>query len=249
MLELKHITKRYGWTQALSDVSLCLPRGEIVGLFGENGAGKTTLMKSILGFLPYSGSITLDGAPIMRREMDRFSFATSEHSCFLELTPLGHRDFYAAHFPRFSERRFSALMDFFGLPYRRALRGFSQGQKNQFEVIMALSQGADYILMDEPFAASDIFNREDFYRLLVGLLEGRETVLLSTHLVGEVSDLISRAILLHHGRVVGDLGAQELEGGRDVLLARIKEVYHYRADRVGQTLDQLNLSDTEERRG
>ena len=63
------------------------------------------------------------------------------------------------------------LMDFFRLPEKRALRGFSTGQKNQFEVILALCQGADYILMDEPFAGNDVFNREDFYRVLLGILE------------------------------------------------------------------------------
>ena len=62
MIELKHVTKKYRSKTALEDVSLCFPQGEIVGLFGENGAGKTTLMKSILGFLKYSGEITLDGA-------------------------------------------------------------------------------------------------------------------------------------------------------------------------------------------
>ncbi|MBQ7337155.1 MAG: ABC transporter ATP-binding protein [Clostridia bacterium] len=239
MLEIKNVTKYYGWTRALSDVTLTLPRGQIVGLFGENGAGKTTLMKSILGYLPCRGSIVLDGAPITRHNIDRFSFATCEHSYFPELTPLGHRDFYAAHFPRFSEKRFSGLMDFFELPRTRALRSFSTGQKNQFEVIMALSQGADYILMDEPFAANDIFNREDFYRLLVGLLEPHETVLLSTHLVAEVADFIGRAVLLHHGRLVGDIGTDDLDDGQTTLVEKIKQVYHYRADRVGRTLGKL----------
>ncbi len=243
MLEIQNVTKHYGWTRALSDVTITLPRGQIVGLFGENGAGKTTLMKSILGLIPCRGKITLDGEPITRQNIDRLSLATCEHSCFFDLTALGHRDFYAAHFPRFSEKRFTALMDFFELPRMRALRSFSTGQKNQFEVIMALSQGADYILMDEPFAANDIFNREDFYRLLVGLLEPRETVLLSTHLIGEVSDVIGRAILLHHGRLVGDIDADSLQDGSQTLLERIKAAYHYRADRVGRTLGQLDEED------
>ena len=69
MLEIKNVTKSYSGKKALRDVSLTLPRGEIVGLFGENGAGKTTLMKSILGFIPFKGEITLDGAPISRRNI------------------------------------------------------------------------------------------------------------------------------------------------------------------------------------
>ena len=195
MLELKSISKKYGVTRALKDVSLTLPQGQIVGLFGENGAGKTTLMKCILGLLSHGGTITLDGAPINEKNIERLSFATCEHSFFPALTPKGHRDFYQAHFTRFNDKRFHALMDFFELPMNKPLRAFSAGMKNQFEVVMALSQGADYILMDEPFAGNDVFNREDFYKVLLGILEEHETVLLSTHLLEEVQHFISRAVL------------------------------------------------------
>ena len=64
MLEIKNVNKHYGSTHALKDVSLEIPQGEIIGLFGENGAGKTTLMKCILGFIPYKGEIVLNGEKI-----------------------------------------------------------------------------------------------------------------------------------------------------------------------------------------
>ena len=240
MLEIKNLTKSYGVRRALNGVDLCLPQGEIVGLFGENGAGKTTLMKCVLGLLPHSGSVTLDGAPITHKNIARLSFATSEHSFFPDLSAAGHRDFYRAHFPRFNEKRFSALMDFFGLDTLRRAGSLSTGQKNQFEVVLALSQGADYVLMDEPFAGNDVFNREDFYKVLVGILEPTETVLLSTHLIEEVSDFVGRAVLIHQGRIVGDSSADELEEKGLSLMDYIKETYNYRADRVAAALDQIN---------
>lgn len=239
MIEIKNVSKSYSGKPALEDVSLSLPQGEIVGLFGENGAGKTTLMKSILGFVPHKGEITLDGEPISCKNIARISFATSEHSFFPNLTPKAHAQFYAEHFPKFSEKRFKGLMDFFELPMNKALRGFSMGQKNQFEVIMALSQGADYILMDEPFAGNDIFNREDFYKVLLGILEPRETVLLSTHLIEEVAGFIGRAVLIRGGKIVGDVSMSELEDEGRELMDYIKETYHYRADRVSKALDEL----------
>ena len=241
MIEIKNVSKAYRKAQgkALDGVSLQLPRGEIVGLFGENGAGKTTLMKCILGFLKYEGEITLDGAPIGRENIHKLSFATSEHSFFPNLTPKAHLDFYKAHFPSVSEKRFHALMDFFELPMDRAVKSFSVGQKNQFEVILALSQGADYILMDEPFAGNDVFNREDFYKVLLGILEPNETVLLSTHLIEEVSEFIGRAVLIRQGEIVGDVSMLELaESGRS-LMDYIKKTYHYRPDRVSRALDEL----------
>ena len=241
MLELKEIKKVYtGGKVAVDGVSLKLEPGQIVGLFGENGAGKTTLMKCILNLLKYSGEITLDGEPITHKNIARLSFATNEHSFFPTLTAWAHREFYAEHFERFNPRRFDALMDFFELPKSRAVGKFSTGQKNQFEVIMALCQGADYIIMDEPFAGNDIFNREDFYKVLLGILEPNETVLLSTHLIEEVSEFIGRAVLIRKGEIVGDITTLELEEQGKDLMGYIKETYSYRADRVSKALDELS---------
>ena len=197
-------------------------------------------MKCILGFVSYQGKILLDGEPVTHRNIARISFATSEHSFFPNLTAQAHRNFYAAHFPRFLDRRFQSLMDFFELPLHKALRGFSTGQKNQFEVILALSQGADYILMDEPFAGNDIFNREDFYKVLLGILEPNETILLSTHLIEEASGFIGRALLLRRGCLVGNVSMAELEEEGQDLVGFIKQTWRYRPDRVGRALDALS---------
>lgn len=240
MLEIKNLNKKYGSGKvALKSVNLTLPSGQIVGLFGENGAGKTTMMKSILGFIKYDGEITLDGEKITHKNIARISFATSEHSFFPALTPEGHKEFYKEHFDTFQEKRFNALMEFFELPMRRRVGSFSTGQKNQFEVLLALSQGADYILMDEPFAGNDVFNREDFYKVLLGILEPTETVLLSTHLIEEVAEFIGRAVLLHKGEIIGDLSLDEIEESERSLIEIIKETYRYRADRVGKAIARM----------
>ena len=240
MLELKNLCKRYGQTQALDNVQLSVGPGEIVGLFGENGAGKTTLMKCILQLIAYdAGEITLDGEAITRQNIGRFSFATCEHSFFPALTAKAHREFYEEHFETFLGRRFEGLMDFFQLPMDKPIRSFSTGQQNQFEVILALCQGADYILMDEPFAGNDIFNREDFYKVLLGLLEPNETVILSTHLIEEVENFVGRAVLLHRGKVIGDLNVEEIRESGRTLVELIKESYRYRVERVGQAIAKM----------
>ena len=246
MLSWNNVYKSYwGANRALDSVSLSVGPGEIVGLFGANGAGKTTLLKCALGLLRYTGSVTLDGEPITHRNIARLSFATCEHSFFPALTPAAHRDFYKEHFPTFREKRFDALMDFFALPLHRRARGFSTGQKNQLEVTLALSQGADYILMDEPFAGNDVFNREDFYRLLLGLLEPEETIILSTHLLEEVQHFISRAVLLDRGTIAGDVTTGELEERGESLMDFVKSSLHYRGDRVLETLEGLDDGEEE----
>lgn len=241
MLEIKNLQKKYpGGKVALKDVFLTIGPGQIIGLFGENGAGKTTLMKCILGFLNYQGGIYLDGQAIGPENITRLSYATNEHSFFPALTAHAHKAFYAEHFPKFNAKRFDALMDFFELPRAKPISVMSTGQKNQFEVILAVSQGADYILMDEPFAGNDVFNREDFYKVLLGILEPHETILLSTHLLEEVEPVISRAVLLHRGEIVGDTTMEALEEQGLGLMQYVKATYNYRADRVGKALHALS---------
>lgn len=247
MLELRNVSHYYrgvtGNVQSLHDISLKLYPGEMVGLFGENGAGKTTLEKCILGLLSCSGEILLDGRPVTRQDMDRFAFATCEHSFFPNLNPGQHAELYKMHFSRFREKRFYALMNFFELSMHKPLKAFSTGQKNQFEVILALCQGAEFILMDEPFAGNDVFNREDFYKVLVGILEPTETVVISTHLIEEVQNCISRAVLIRKGRIVGDVTTLKLEEDGMSLMSYMKKTYHYRSDRVGKALEELSGGD------
>ena len=244
MLEINISRKVYynksGGTEALNQIFLKLKPGEIIGLFGENGAGKTTLLKSILGFEHYDGQILLDGEKIGRNNIARLSFATCEHSFFPNLTPEAHKEFYSMHFKTFRKKRFEALMKFFELPMKKALKNYSIGQKNQFEVIMALCQGADYILMDEPFAGNDIFNRTDFYKVLLGILEPTETIILSTHLIEEVEHFISRAVLLKHGKLAGDVSIMELEEQGKNLITCMKETYNYNSFHVKDILNELN---------
>ena len=242
MLEVKGLSKEYrqplGSVQALSGIDLTLKQGEIVGLLGENGAGKSTLIKCILQYLSYDGEILLDGEKITRKNIHRLSFATGEHSFFPNLTPKNHAEFYGMHFPAFRKNRFRALMDFFELP-QKPIKHYSTGQQNQFEVILALCQGADYILMDEPFVGNDIFNREDFYKVLLGILEPSETILLSTLLLEEIETFVGRALLLQKGRLIGDVTTLSLEEQGRTLTDYVKEAYHYRADRVSKALAEL----------
>lgn len=241
MIALKNVSKKYmvGQKEALKKVNLEIARGEIVGVFGENGAGKTTLMKSILNLHSFTGEITLDGEKISNHNITKLSFATCEHSFFSQITAKEHREFYKSHFENFKSARFDSLMQFFELPINKKIRSFSTGQKNQFEVILSLSQGADFIFMDEPFASNDIFNREDFYKVLLGILEENETVILSTHLIEEVEKFISRAVLLSRGSILADRQMSELEDEGKNLVSYVKEVYHYENDRVSRALEEL----------
>lgn len=239
MIEIKNVSKRYKDRQALSGCSLRIPRGQRIGLFGANGAGKTTLMKCMMGFLKYDGEITVDGEKNRGKSIQKLAFATGDHSFFPSVTAEAHREFYKMEFPKFNEKRYEALMEFFQLPANKKISEFSLGQQNQFEVLLAISQGADYIIMDEPFAGNDVFNREDFYEVMMRVLTEEETVIISTHLIEEIADYIDRAILIRNGKIVDDLNADEIEESGRTLIDIVKEKYDYRSDRINKAVSNM----------
>lgn len=239
MIEIKNVSKTYKDKAALSDCSLQIPKGQVIGLFGANGAGKTTLMKCVLGFLTFDGEITLDGEKIDRYNIDKLAFATGDHSFFPSLTADDHKIFYMMHFPKFNEKRYDALMEFFELPARKKISEFSLGMQNQFEVVLAISRGAEYVFMDEPFAGNDVFNREDFYKVLVSVLNEDESVIISTHLIEEIADYITRAVLIRKGKIIDDLSVAEIEASGKSLIEIVKKRYDYRADRIQKAVEQM----------
>lgn len=248
MIEVKNVSKKYkekGGLKskekvAISNCNIQIPKGQVIGLFGSNGAGKTTLMKCIMGFLKFEGEITLDGEKIDEKNISKLSFATGDHSFFPSITADDHKWFYKMQFPSFNEKRYEALMEFFELPTDKKISQFSLGQQNQFEVVLAISQGAEYVFMDEPFAGNDVFNREDFYEVLVSVLDEDETVIISTHLIEEIADYIDRAILIRKGEIIDDLSVEDIERSGRSLIEIVKEKYDYRADRIRKAVDQMS---------
>ena len=235
MLEIKNAKVTYGSGLGIRNVTLNFRPGEIIGLFGENGAGKTTLMSAILGYVHLSeGEITLDGKKIKQKDMTRISYASSEHTLLPELTEYEHKEFFKTFFPRFNNERYEFLMKFFHLPEFRKFRNMSTGQQNQLETILALSQGADYILLDEPFAGNDIFNREDFYKVLLGMLEPTECLILSTHLIEEIKNFVGRVVLINRSKIVGDKTCVELEEEGKDLISWMREIYRYDENRAAK---------------
>lgn len=130
-------------------------------------------------------------------------------------------------------------MEFFELPVKKKIGAFSLGQQNQFEVVLAISQGAEYVIMDEPFAGNDVFNREDFYEVLVSVLTKDETVIISTHLIEEIADYIDRAILIRKSEIIDDLLVAEIKNSGKTLIEIVKEKYDYRADRIKKAVSQI----------
>jgi len=211
MITLKYVDKRFPTSNALLYIhNLTFHAGEVVGVLGENGSGKTTLLKAIMGLGELTnGEILIDGKPAVE-QYDRMAFVTEEGSFPPGLTPLQYAEFLAAFFPRFDIDFYMKMLQLYELPPNRKIRTFSKGQKMKLEVSAGLAKRADILLMDEPFTGSDLFSRRTSIKQLLAHLEGDETVLITTHLVDEIENVIDRVIVLHQGLIKADVYVDDL---------------------------------------
>jgi ABC-2 type transport system ATP-binding protein len=197
---------------------LVIPTGEIVGILGDNGSGKTTLLKTIMGLGEIQGGeVLMDGKPVTE-QYDRVSFITEEGSFLPNLNPVQFGRWLGEFFPRFDHEYYAKLIYDFKLPSSRKIRTFSKGQKLQVEICAGLAKRADYLLMDEPFVGKDIFSRQEVLKRIIAGLNGSETLLITTHLIDEIENVIDRAVILHNGVVRADVYMDEIrEQGRSLV--------------------------------
>lgn len=212
MIQLRFIDLRYPTSNALlyADDDLVIERGEIVGILGDNGSGKTTLLKSIMGIGEVKpGEVLIEGLR-PEAQYERMAFVSEEGTFPPRATPLQYARFLRDFFPRFDLDYYERLLALYELPSKRRIQTFSKGQKMKLELSAGLAKRADYLLMDEPFIGNDVFARRESLRVMMSELAGGETLLITTHLIEEIENVIDRAIILHKGLIRADLYMDDL---------------------------------------
>lgn len=212
-IEALHVTRRYGNTVALDNVSFTVPQHGIVGLLGRNGAGKTTLMSiltgqdradagsvQVLGHNPYEHPATLGQITFIRDNQRYPEDYKLRHA--LEAASIFHEHWDQALADR--------LVDLFRLPTKTGIRKFSRGQLSSVGITIGLASRAPITFFDEPYLGLDATARQHFYdTLLADYAEHPRTILLSTHLIDEMESLLERVVVLDQGRVVLDTDVAE----------------------------------------
>ena len=244
MLEIKSYKRSFPTQNESFLEHVSLKPGEIVALLGKNGSGKTTLIKEILGMKERPmHEITLDGAPVTYKNLHRLSLGSCEHTFFGEFTVAEQREFYEMNFPEFRKEWFKLLTEYFEIPLKWKLKELSVGEKNQVETVFALCQGGDYIFLDEPFANNDLFHRKDYYKLLLGLLEENECLVIATHLVEEVESMINRVLLVDKLDIVADVSMDEMEESNTDVVTWLKKKLNYNEGRAAEFIRRMEDRD------
>jgi ABC-2 type transport system ATP-binding protein len=211
---LEDVTVRFRGATALTDVSTGFAADTITGLLGRNGAGKTTLMQLVTGHrLPTSGTVRVFGEAPFENDgvLPRICFVKEsqrypDHFRVLDAVTAASR-----LFPDWDGDLAASLLADFELPLRRPIKKLSRGMTSAVGIVIGLASRAPLTLFDEPYLGLDAVARQLFYdRLLADYAENPRTVVLSTHLIEEIGDLLEHVVLLDHGRVVVDEDAEKL---------------------------------------
>jgi ABC-2 type transport system ATP-binding protein len=216
IIEARNLSKRYGSFLALDQVSFSLQPGRIVGLIGRNGAGKTTALKAILGLTPYQGSVQVLG---MEPASDRN--ALMSQVCFIADTAVLPRwltvahaiDYVAGVHPRFDRKRAEQVLATTSIRRGSRVGELSKGMITQLHLALILAIDARLLVLDEPTLGLDLVYRRQFYdALLNDYFDKERTILLTTHQVEEVENLLTDVLFIDRGRVVLDAAIDDLAG-------------------------------------
>jgi ABC-2 type transport system ATP-binding protein len=208
IIEARGLAKTFGTTRALDNVSFSVEAGRIVGLIGPNGAGKTTALKSILGLTSFDGELQVLGKnPYTDRD------ALMRDVCFIAdvaVLPKWLRvwqalDYVQAVHPRFERARAEEFLRKTDIKSKSRVRELSKGMVTQLHLALILAIDARLLVLDEPTLGLDLLYRRQFYDTLLNDYYDKErTILLTTHQVEEIENLLTDVIFIHRGRIALD---------------------------------------------
>ncbi|HEY7853727.1 MAG TPA: ABC transporter ATP-binding protein [Aquiluna sp.] len=221
VIEVKDLTRSYRGVTAVDNVSLTIEENGIYGLLGRNGAGKTTLMRLIAGheFATFGQISIYDQNPVENS-------AVLANLAFIRESMRYPENFKIEHVVKAAEASFANwdgefaqdLIETFRIPHKRQIRKLSRGQLSAVGVVVGLASRAPITILDEPYIGMDAVARKQFYELLLAdYIENPRTIVLSTHLIDEVADLLEHVFVIDQGKITLDAKVEDLRGAAAII--------------------------------
>lgn len=215
VIEASGLRRAFGATIALDGIDLRLEEGRILGLIGPNGAGKSTAINAILGLTPYQGQLRVLGCdPWAARDrlMRDVAFIADVAVLPRWLRVSQALDYVAAVHPRFDRARAEQLLARTSIGRRSRVRELSKGMIAQLHLALVMAIDAKLLVLDEPTLGLDILYRKQFYdSLLTDYFDRERTILVTTHQVEEIQNVLTDFVFIHRGRIVLTCSMEEFE--------------------------------------
>lgn len=214
ILECKGLTRKFNHFFALSNVDLTLERGEIIGLLGPNGSGKTTLIKLINGLLlPTDGQITVNGS-VPGVETKKIVSYLPERGCLDERRRISELiSYYSDFYSDFDVSRAHTMLKDLDIDPSLRLKTLSKGTKEKVQLILVLSRDAQLYVLDEPIGGVDPAARDYILRTILTNYNEDASVLISTHLIADVENVLDRVLFLQNGQITLNASVDEIRSG------------------------------------
>ena len=217
VITTRGLTKYYGKTRGVENLSMSVPEGAVYGFLGPNGAGKTTTIRCLLGMLkPTSGEasvlgerISLDGLALRRR----IGYVAGEVRLYERETGRWHLD-YVAGFRGGRGALESELLERFDFDPTKRVKELSKGNKQKLALILGIAHDPELLILDEPTSGLDPLNQESVYAVIKERVAAGRTVFLSSHVLSEVERVCDRVGIIRSGRLAAEEGVQGLLGKR-----------------------------------
>ncbi len=226
VLEVKSLTKRYGKFTALKDVSISIEGGKIIGLLGQNGSGKTTFLKCVAGLLTADeGEIFVCGEPLGENTKKVVSFLPERTYLDQSKTVDEAIEFFADFYEDFDAAKAREMLSTLGVDSKAKMKTLSKGTKEKVQLILVMARNAELFLLDEPLGGVDPATREFILHTILSAYKGGATIIVSTHLISDVEEILDEYILVEENRftVYGDVKSLHRQG--KTLDGMFREVY------------------------
>jgi ABC-2 type transport system ATP-binding protein len=211
ILECRDLCKAYGRTQALEHVSLTVEPGKIVGLLGPNGSGKTTLIKMANGLITWdSGELLIDGkAP--GKESKAIASYLPERTYLADWMSVRQLlDFFCDFYSDFQRARAEEMLSHLNIRQDMRIRQMSKGTREKVQLILVMSRKAKLYLLDEPIGGVDPATRDYILHTIIGNYDPEAAVVISTHLIAEVEQILDEVIFISQGQIVLQKSVDEI---------------------------------------
>ena len=203
IFEARDLCKSYGSVPALTHVSFSIEPGKIVGLLGPNGSGKTTLIKMANGLLTWQGGqLLIDGKAPGPDTKGIVSYLPERTYLSDWMTAKQTLDFFTDFYPDFRRDRAEEMLRHLNIPLTQRIRQMSKGTREKVQLILVMSRAAKLYLLDEPIGGVDPATRDYILNTIIGNYDPEATVVISTHLIADVEQILDEVIFISQGQIV-----------------------------------------------